>query len=65
MSASKASNKVRKSASHASYARYRTLRRHRRRLGFAWAILAAIALLSAWDLAGRMDEVAYTVSSVR
>lgn len=50
---------------HDRYARYRTLRKHRRRLGFAWGIVAAITLLGAWDMAGRMDEVAYTVSSVR
>jgi len=41
------------------YARHRTLRKQRRRLGFAWAILAAVTLLGAWDVAGRMDEVFY------
>ena len=47
------------------YARYRTLRKWRRRVGFAWAIIAALTLIGAWDAAGRMDEVTYTVSSNR
>jgi hypothetical protein len=49
-------------ASYGRYARHRTSRKQRRRLGFAWAILAAVTLLIAWDVAGRMDEVLYNRS---
>ncbi len=47
------------------YERYRTIRKRRRRLGFAWAIVAAMTLLGAWDVAGRMDELAYNALSLR
>jgi hypothetical protein len=53
------------SARYSRYARYRTMRRRRRLIGFAWAIFAALTLIGAWDAAGRMDEVTYTVSSIR
>ena len=47
------------------YARYQTMRRRRRLLGLAWAVIASLTLIGAWDAAGRMDEVTYTVSSIR
>ena len=55
----------RSSVRHDCYERYRTVRRHQRRVGFVWAIFAAVVLLCAWDVAGRIDDVAYTVASIR
>jgi hypothetical protein len=46
------------------YARQRTARKQRRRLGFMWAIVAVVTLLGAWDAAGRIDAVAYTAPSI-
>jgi hypothetical protein len=65
MSVSKTNSKRGPYVHNARCVRYRTIRGHRRRVGFVWAIFAAIVLLGAWDMAGRMDEVTYTVSSVR
>jgi len=61
----KALSNDRLSACHDRYERYRTVRRHQRRVGFVWAIFAAVVLLCAWDVAGRIDEVAYNVASIR
>jgi hypothetical protein len=47
------------------YARYRTMRKRRRLLGLAWAVIGAVTLIGAWDVASRMDEVTYTASSIR
>ena len=55
----------RRSGRHDRYERYRTVRRHHRRVGFVWAIFAAVVLLCAWDVAGRIDDVAYNVASIR
>ena len=52
-------------APYGRYARYRTTRKLRRRVGLVWAIVAAITLLGAWDVAGRMDAVAYNAASLR
>jgi hypothetical protein len=65
MGVSKTYSKGRSYVRYARCVRYRTIRGQRRRVGFVWAILAAIVLLGAWDMAGRLDEVTYTVSSVR
>ena len=50
---------------NARYVRYHTLRKHRRRYGVVWAVIAAVALLGAWDVESRIDEVAYTASPRR
>jgi len=42
------------------YARYRTARKHRRWVTFAWTLVAATTLFGAWDMAGRIDERAYS-----
>jgi hypothetical protein len=43
--------------------RFFARRERRRRHGLLWAIAAAVILFAAWDLACRMDEVAYNRAS--
>jgi hypothetical protein len=50
------SEAVRRAAVRESF--YAHLRQRRRR-GVLWGIVAALIILAAWDVAGRLDEVVY------
>ena len=47
------------------HARYLKVRKQRRRRDMIWAVLAVLVLVTSLDLASRIDEVAYNLSSPR